>query len=344
MANVAWGDKPGQALPEADAAEADLFRNARRHLGPAVFDEAKWQAAVGKHWDRVIYLLNRGGRFESADKAYSGEFVTHTWGKLLDLYSEPVGTTKHSITSERFSGVPMFRPLESMDGHIVTFPAEYPLHLFTYKEIWGGQSRTSGNYAAQLALMPENFVYLNQVDANQLGLVDGDIVRLQGPGFGGEFAIASGQTAQVQGMVKAIQGIRPGAVMVSWHYGHWAYGARDIEIDGQTIKGEPVRGRGLVPNPAMVADAYLKNVSLTDPIAGDAAYTGSQVKLVKIGHGDTSTMPQTGYMNAGPAMVRPAPDDEAHAEWVQAQALRVARGEADAATLRKAVARRIQTT
>ena len=101
------------------------------HLGPAVFDEAKWQNAVGKLWGSVVTLLNRGGRFESADHAYKGNFVAHSWGKLVDLYSEPVGTTKHAITAQRFSGVPIYRALESIDGRPVTFPAEYPLHLFT---------------------------------------------------------------------------------------------------------------------------------------------------------------------------------------------------------------------
>ena len=343
IANVAWGDGAGQQLPAASATELDLFRTARQHLGPAVFDEAKWQSAVGPMWGSVVTLLNRGGRFESADQAYKGNFVAHSWGKLLDLYSEPVATTKHAITAQRFSGVPMFRALESMDGKPVTFPAEYPLHLFTYKEIWGGQSRTSGNYAAQLALMPENFVYLNQVDAQKLSLVDGDIVRLQGPSFSGEFAVGSGPNAQVQGKVKVIQGIRPGAVMVSWSYGHWAYGARDIVINSQTIKGEAIRGKGLVPNPAMAADGYLKDVSLTDPIAGDAAYTGSQVKLVKLGHGDTSAMPAAGYLSTGPVMALAAPAaDTSFAEWVRAQSLRAARGEVDATALKAAIAQRIK--
>jgi tetrathionate reductase subunit A len=239
--------------------------------------------------------------------------------------------------------VPVFRGLESMDGTPVTFPAEYPLHLFTYKEIWGGQSRTSGNYSAQLALMPENFVYLNHVDAQELGLVDGDVVRLQGPGFPGEFGVGSGPNVLVQGKVKVIQGIRPGAVMVSWSYGHWAYGSRDIVINGQTIKGEPIRGKGLVPNPAMAVDGYLKDVSLTDPIAGDAAYTGSHIKLVKVGHGDTSSMPRAGYLSMGPVMALPAPaTDTLFAEWIRTQSLRAARGEIDAAALKAAIAQRMK--
>jgi tetrathionate reductase subunit A len=312
IANLAAGDKPGDSSPAADAAELALFRTARQHLPEAVFDEAKWQAAVGASWDQVVYLLNRGGRFEDASKAYTGAFVTHAWGKLLDLYVEPVGAGIHSITGQRFSGVPQYQGLQSLDGSAVIFPAAYNLELFTYKEIWGGQSRTGGNYAGQLALMPENFIYLNAQDAQHLGLVDGNVVQLHSPNFSGQFAVGpGGQTALVQGRVKVIQGLRPGTVSVSWHFGHWAYGARDVMIDGQRIPGEAIRGRGLVPNPAMAVDAYLKDVTLTDPIAGDAVYSGSRVKLVKVANGDTTAMPPIGYMSTGPALALAQPPKHA---------------------------------
>lgn len=294
VANIAWGDKEGDAVPEADDAELALFRQARWHLPSGVFDEAKWQAAVGPHWRRVVYVLNRGGRFEGADKAHADGFVAHSWGKLLDLYVEPVGTGIHSVTGKRLSGVPVFQQLQSFNGEAFTFPAEFDLQLFTYKEIIGGQSRTVGNYAGQLAVMPENFIYLNAQDADRLGLKDGNIARVVSADSNGEFVVGPGQTAQVQGRVKVIQGIRPGSVAVSWHYGHWAYGARDVIIDGQRIPGEPARGKGLVPNPTMAVDKYLKDLTLTDPIAGDSVFSGTRIKLTKVGDGDSSGMPATG--------------------------------------------------
>ncbi|GAB4558958.1 MAG: hypothetical protein Kow0047_04520 [Anaerolineae bacterium] len=75
MANIAWGDKEdgSDAVPEASDEELELFRQARRHLPPSVFDEAKWKRAVGDDeslWRRVVYVLNRGGRFEPLDRAY----------------------------------------------------------------------------------------------------------------------------------------------------------------------------------------------------------------------------------------------------------------------------------
>ncbi len=281
VANVAWGEKEGEAVAAASAQDMALFVKARRHLPKGVFDLAKWQAAVGNEWSRVVTVLNHGGRFEAADKAHDGAFLGHPWGKQMNLYVEPIGSAKHSVTGKPLSGVPVFQEMASFDGKPALFPAEYDLDLFTYKEIWGGQSRTSGNYAGQMALMPENYVYLNALDARRLGLADYDLVRLVSPSFTGAFELAPGVSIAVEGKVKVIQGIRPGAVAVSWSYGHWAYGAKDVTVNGQVIKGEAARARGLVPNPAMGVDGYLKDVCLTDPIAGDAAYSGTRIKLVK---------------------------------------------------------------
>ncbi|MBX6378085.1 MAG: molybdopterin-dependent oxidoreductase, partial [Clostridia bacterium] len=307
VANVAWGDHEGDAVPEADAREMELLRATRRHLPAAVFDENKWKAAVGaENWPRVVTVLNRGGRFEAASAAYDGAFVKHPWGKLLDLYVEPVGTGKDSITGKRFPGIPAYRPLAYLDGSPVRFPEEYSLQLITYKEIFGGQSRTASNYAAQLSLMPENFVYINAVDARRLGLRDGDEVLVTSPDFQGSFDVAPGEHARTAGKVRVIQGIRPGTVMVSWHYGHWAYGARDVVIDGRRIPGDSRRGSGLVPNPAMAVDAYLKDVSMTDPIAGDAAYSTTRVKLVLLSRGGSSGPIEPGtpaFGEAGPVEV-----------------------------------------
>ena len=319
VANVAWGDKTGEALPQASAQELATFRASRQHLTPAVFDEAKWSAAVGsEHWGRVVYLLNRGGRFEASDKAYNGSMVKHTWGKLLDLYVEKVGAGVHSVTAERFSGVPVFERMKNFDGKEVVIPSDFDLALFTYKEIFGGQSRTSGNYAAQMSLMPENFVYLNSVDGKRLSLVDGDVVELKSVGFDGSFSLGAYGSHDVRGSVKIVEGLRPGSVSVSWHYGHWAYGARAIEIDGQTIDGEPNRARGLCPNPTMAVDGYLQDLCLTDPIAGDSAFGGTKVKLVKVGHQDSSVtaMAPSGYYSSGPQAYFPQPTDPGTRQWL----------------------------
>lgn len=300
VANLAAGDKPGNEVPVADEAEFALFRQARRHLPKAVFDEQKWQAAVGAIWPRVVYLLNRGGRFEAASGAYAGELSNHPWANQLNIYIEPVGSAKHSVQGKPLSGVPRYEALEHLDGKPVSFPAEYDLNLITYKEVQGTQSRTSGNYVGQLAIAPENFVVANAADVARLGLKDGDVVRVESASFNGTIDVGPGQAPSVaQGKVRVTQGMRPGVVGISFHYGHWAYGSRDFEIDGQRIPGEPARGTGLAPNPAMAVDAYLKDVCLTDPIAGDSAFKGTKVKLVKVASSTRPTTPQSAWVPAG---------------------------------------------
>lgn len=346
VANVAWGDKDGDAVPEAHDGDLQLLRTARRHLPKAVFDEANWQRAVGAHWRRTATVLNRGGRFEAAERTKDGAFVQHAWGKQLNLYIEPVGTGIHSITGTRLSGVPVYERMKHLDGREVAFPKEYDLVLLTYKEIFGGQSRTSGNYAGQMAVMPENFVYISVSDARRMGLAEGDVVRVTSPGFDGEFEVGPGQTSAVEGKVRPIQGIRPGAVAVSWHYGHWAYGARDVEIDGEVIKGEKSRGRGLVANPAVLVDGYLKDLCLTDPIAGDSVFNGVNVKLVLVSKAPRTgfphlTIPRAGSLNEGPRLNLARPDDPDHAAWAAQAALEVIRGRGRAEDLQAEVAGRL---
>ncbi|GBE31375.1 hypothetical protein BMS3Bbin05_00275 [bacterium BMS3Bbin05] len=84
------------------------------------------------------------------------------------------------------------------------------------------------------------------------------------------------------GKIKAVQGMRPGVVAISWHFGHWGYGSSDTMIDGKTIKGDKRRATGLCPNAAMRVDPVLKNVCMTDPIGGSSSFYDTRVKLVKV--------------------------------------------------------------
>lgn len=282
VANVATDGTP---VPDATPEEQKLFKASRAHLTDAVFDEPRWRAAVGDHlWPKVVYVLARGGRFEAADEAYAGNHVKHTWGQQLDLYAETIALGRNSITGKPFSGIATYEPIVNIDGSLVIFPDEFDLRLFTYKEVFGGHSRTSSNYAGQLALMPENFIYLSKSDGHRLGLSNDDFVAILAPSTSGAFkvgGIESG-TSRVAGRIRLIAGIRPGTTFVSWHYGHWAYGSRAVMIDGIRIPGDPRRGTGLVPNPAMTLDRYVKDVSLMDPIAGDAVFFDSKVRLTKV--------------------------------------------------------------
>jgi anaerobic selenocysteine-containing dehydrogenase len=286
-ANLAMGDKEdgSETLPAASAEEFDVFRAARAHLPPSVFDEEKWKAAVGAElWPSVVYLLNRGGRFEAAEKAYDGDMVGHAIKAEWHLFVEKAAKIKDSVTGEKWDGLPRVEPIRHSTGTEYTGEG-YDFTLITFKEIFGGHSRTISNYWANIALSDEgeNFILANKGYAEGLGYGDGDKVKLVSEtNADGVWPVGNGHDREMAGKLKLIEGMRPGVVAVSWHFGHWAYGAEDIEIDGDTVKGDDRRGKGVNANAANMLDEAMKTTCLTDPIGGSSSFYDTKVNLVKV--------------------------------------------------------------
>lgn len=284
-ANIAYGDKEdgSDQVEAASDEELALFRQSHQHID--TFDEARWLQAVGGDeslWRQVVTVLNRGGRFEDFSKRHKGEKVGHPWGKMFNLYVENVAKGKHSFTGEHFSGLPLYQPVLDAAGNPVEDPPEYEFKLFTFKEITGGQSRTSGNYWLQYAILPENYVLVNTADARRLRLESGDEVRVSSASNPeGIWRLGNGNDKPVVGKVKVVESVKPGTLAVSWHYGHWAYGAGDVSINGETIPGDPRRAQGICTNAVLREDPALKNVCLEDPIGGSASFYDTMVKLEK---------------------------------------------------------------
>lgn len=283
VANIAAGDAPGERVPPADTDEMELFRRARRHLPSTVFDEKRWKAAVGADlWPHVVTVLNRGGRFEDFEKAYNGEYLGHPWSGMFSLYVENVAMARDAMTGRPFSGLPIHELVKDAGGRPVVQDG-YDFHLITFKEIWGGQSRTPGNYWAQASLMPENPIFMNREDAQRLGIREGQVVTLVSrTNPDGVWDLGNGLKVAIAGRVKLVEGLRPGVVAVSWHYGHWAYGASDVVIDGVRVRGDRRRGGGLCPNAVMLVDDRLGDVCLTDPIGGSASFYDTRVRVVPL--------------------------------------------------------------
>ncbi|GAB4558960.1 MAG: hypothetical protein Kow0047_04530 [Anaerolineae bacterium] len=211
----------------------------------------------------------------------NGEKLAHRYGGPFNLFVERVAQARHSMTGERFDGLPRYEPPRNGRGEAVV-DEDYPLHLITYKEITGGQSRTVSSYWLQ-SVLPENAILMNRRDAAQLGLEDGDRVRIVSKSNpDGLWKLGHGQMRPVEGKVKVIEGIRPGTIAVSWHYGHWAYGANDVVIDGQVIPGDPRRATGLCTNAVLRVDDATSNTCLTDPIGGSASFYDTLVAVVKV--------------------------------------------------------------
>ena len=293
VTNIATGDRlaadgrPIQAAPEADDEEIELFRKARRHLPPEVFDEEKWKRATGdpdKFWRRVVATLNRGGNFENWENRYTGEKQTHPYSGNFNIYIEPVATARNSTTGEFFDGLPRLEPVRNAGGQAID-DADYPLTLITYKDILGGQSRTMAAnpwLVEQVGHDSGNHVLMSRRDAQKLGLRSGQRVRVSSATLPeGRFAINPDEYREVVGTLEIREGLRPGVVAISWHCGHWAYGSDDVLINGQQIAGDPQRSRGILPNPVFREDTSIGKVCLSDPIGGSASFQ-TQVKIEKI--------------------------------------------------------------
>jgi anaerobic selenocysteine-containing dehydrogenase len=124
---------------------------------------------------------------------------------------------------------------------------------------------------------------MNKKDAERLGIKDYDVVKIvSASNPEGVWDLMNGEKIEIKGSVKVIQGIRPGTIAVSWSYGHWAYGANDIIVNGKKIKGDPRRKTGLCANALLAVDPVLKNTCLEDMIGGSSSFFDTKVKVIKI--------------------------------------------------------------
>jgi tetrathionate reductase subunit A len=284
VANIAAGEKEdgSDAVPDADPEELRIFAEARRHLPKSVFDLDKWRASVGDAvWRKVVFVLNRGGRYQDFAKAYPGELVANKYGKLIGLYQEKTAGTINSMTGKTFTGYATYIPAGlSCTGEPIV-DAGYDLHLITYKEMAMAKARGISNYWLT-ALLSEGFLLMNKVDADRLGLRNGEMVKVSSASNPeGVWPLGSGRPMGMVGKLKVVQGIRPGVVAFPLGYGHWSSGARDLTIDGHLVQGDVRRARPLHANAAMRIDPVLKNVTLTDLAGGSAVFYDTKVKVVR---------------------------------------------------------------
>ncbi len=301
VANLAFGEKEDgtEAVPDADAEEMRIFLESRKNLPQSVFDVERWKTISGQFWPKVVYVLNRGGRFQSYAKGYKEGDVpeqstsffgfdptvaANPFGTMVNIYQEKTYDTKSAMTGEHLYGYAKYLPGPfDVTGKPITDDADgYDLRMITHREIMQTKSRTSGNYWL-LSLMPENTVLMNAVDAKARGLQDGDLVKIISPtNPNGEWDLTGGRTVPMVGKIKVTEGMRPGVISFALGFGHFAYGGVDVSINGQTIPGDARRIKGIHANAAMRVDPYLKNTTLVDPVGGSAVFYDTFVKIVKV--------------------------------------------------------------
>ncbi len=282
VADIAFGNSSSgsEICPDASDEEMAIFLNARKHLPKSVFDPEKWQQAVGSQWWRkVVCVLNRGGRWLPYDKAWSGDQVANKYGKLVDLYHEKAASTRNSLTGKYLSGVPTYLPIQDALGRPLDY-REAPFHLITNRNMLHTKSRTIADYWLT-DIQPENFVEMSTLDAQKLGLKDGDeVFVLSAWNPDAQWDLGHGNTKPLRGKVRVTSRIRPGVVTFELGWGHFAYGSSVQYIGGQAVLPDERRGRGIHANSAMVVDPHLRS-PLSDVVGGSAVFYDTRVYVVK---------------------------------------------------------------
>ncbi|MEF3255518.1 MAG: molybdopterin-dependent oxidoreductase, partial [Deferribacterales bacterium] len=285
VANLATDGKP---VPDASDEEVRIFLEARKHLPKSVFDPERWQMIAGSNWRKVIYVLNRGGRFQDysdVQKAIDAGKAPNPFKSSLNIYQEKTAGTKNAFTGKSNPGYAKYIPISVTIGKSleeVGFTNGYDLHLITQRDITQTKSRTVTNYWS-LAIYPENYIVINPVDASRYGLKHGDKAKLvSATNPDGIWDFKNGVKRPVIGKVFVTETIKPGVVTFTLGHGHWATGASDQIIDGKVIKGDPRRASGLHGNCVMAVDPHLKNTCLIDPVGGSAVFYDSIVSIKKV--------------------------------------------------------------
>ncbi|MBI2528411.1 MAG: molybdopterin-dependent oxidoreductase [Candidatus Rokubacteria bacterium] len=220
-------------------------------------------------------IVAKGGVFEDPGNEYDGKYLRYKYGKLIHIYIEQLATTKDSVTGQYLEGLPHYEAPKFSDETAIAAVdgREYPFHLITYKMAWHGQARTA-TIPWLMIIQPENYAEINAGDARRLGIHDGDLVRLT----------SATSPEGVVGKAKVTEGLKPGVIAVSHHFGHWELGSRPCVVDGVAHPADPSRGTGLTVNPIMRLDQFkdrVLNTSIQDKVGGSVSFSDTRVKLVK---------------------------------------------------------------
>ncbi len=277
-ANIAAQDG---GLPDADEQEMRLFNESRRHIVAHTFSEERWKTSAGEPWWRkVVYMLNRGGRFQGYQDSYDGDKLANAYDRQVNMYHEKTARARNSMTGEPLSGIASHAmPVDSMGRPLQDKEQGYTLRLNTYRQSTQTKSRTNVAYWL-LSIHPTNYILINRITANELGYRDGEMVKMTSlSNRNGIWDLGALGEKPVAGRLKVIEGVRPGTVMFSLGYGQWGNGATDMVVDGQVIPKDERRSQGIHANAVMGIDPYLKNTCLTDPVGASAVFYDTHVKL-----------------------------------------------------------------
>ncbi|MDZ7679555.1 MAG: NrfD/PsrC family molybdoenzyme membrane anchor subunit [Acidimicrobiales bacterium] len=252
-------------------------------------------------WSRSAYLLARGGYFEPPEAAWDDDEV-HTTGLKIDpaaplqVWHEVLATTVNPALGRTLPGCATYLPAEDGTGQrFEDIDQEYPFHVVTFRLSTRTKSRTAYDYWA-LEVNPRNFVEMNPIDIERLGLHRGDKVRI------------SSASDSTEGVLFPSERVRPGVIAGTHHFGHTQQGTTDWQIRdaasavnggsyinpvmhgtstsparGDKVTGDPRRGSaGFNVNDAMRRNDELDNTPLVDNAGGATVFLDTRVKVERV--------------------------------------------------------------
>lgn len=254
-------------------------------------------------WRAAAYILARGGYFASPESAWDER--GHATGRIrvipsapLQVWHEQLATSIEPGTGRTRPGTPTWLPAE--DGSGAELDAadadEFPFHVVTFRLATRTKARTAYDYWA-IETHPDNFLEVNPADAADLGIGDGDRVRV------------SSRSNGVEATVKVSARVSRGVVAGTHHFGHTQQGNSELQItdagtvmsgtrefspvmqgldhsitSGDRVLADKRRGsRGFNINDAMRRNgAELADTPLVDNAGGATIFLDSRVKIERV--------------------------------------------------------------
>ncbi len=221
---------------------------------------------------KVGYIFARGGRFEDASQAFEDNKMKHRWKKPLAIWNEKVGTSRNTITGELYTGCPTWYPQKLADGTPLEkkFPrTEWPFSLTNFKSnIHSAVSNLSPRLNSIKGVNP---VYIHPTDANNAGIVTGDVFLIETP------------SASTKALAMVVDGIKLGTLGFEHGFGHKELGERAHWIGD---KQQPVKIKssdGVNINDIGLIDPTREGLGvMLDWVVGSAARQALPAKIKRI--------------------------------------------------------------
>ena len=201
---------------------------------PASFTDAVSE----EEWPKVQRVLSRGGRFWTAEqktnRAEDGR-STNMKPCCTYIYNEKRALSNTGLANEYYSGGLTYNPQRFADMSLVSDHyslEEYPFTASESKPVFRSITRLADSPIMR-GLCATNHVRINDEDAAELGIADGDLVRAVTPAGDVTEGIAMVRGGQVKG-----------AFSVCFGYEHINYGAQPLVVDGVETPGDPAIAAG----------------------------------------------------------------------------------------------------